>query len=196
MIGTSDDPVLASVAAYSNDPVAYANQYANHLLDRPNRFASMFSPPARILDLGCGPGRDVRIFTELGHQPTALELNPSFIEMATPHGEVITGDIRDIDSIFPPQTFDGVWAQASLVHLSATETKAVLRSLHSILTSSGHLYACVPSVGETGWREETDGRRWYTTWPRDSFTREVADAGFTIDDVTRGAYIEVWASKP
>jgi SAM-dependent methyltransferase len=195
MIGASDDPVLASVDAYNNDPTAYANKYVNHLLDRPSRFASLFSSPARILDLGCGPGRDIRIFTELGHQPTGLELNPSFIEMATSHGEVITGDIRDVDSIFSPLTFDGVWAQASLVHLSATETRAVLRSLHSVLTSGGRLYACVPSTGETGWRDETDGRRWYTTWPGDSFSNEVAQAGFTIDEVTHGVFIEVWATK-
>jgi predicted SAM-dependent methyltransferase len=122
-------------------------------------------------------------------------LNPAFAEMAARHGDVITGDIRDVDSIFPPHTFDGVWAQASLVHLSVVETKTVLRSLHSILTSGGHLYACVPSTGETGWREETDGRRWYTTWPEDSFVTAVRTSGFQVADATYGTYVEVWATK-
>jgi SAM-dependent methyltransferase len=189
------DPVIVSVGAYSTDPEAYVRRYSQHLLDRPDRFASLFEPPARILDLGCGPGRDLRIFGAAGHQPIGIDLNPAFVEIAQRHGEVVEADLRDVRSVFAPATFDGIWAQASLVHLAPTEVLQVLSDLRELLVPSGRLYACVPAIGESGWRDEDDGRRWYTTWPNDAFPNAVASAGFSIDDTTDGVYVEVWATR-
>ena len=190
-----NDPVIISVAAYSTNPIAYEEKYATHLLDRPTRFASLLSPGSQILDLGCGPGRDIRIFSEGGHKPIGIDLNPEFIEMARRQGDVIQGDIRNISSIFSPTSFDGVWAQASLVHLEKSEIDLVLRDLQDLLKPNGLLYACVPTTGETGWLDESDGRRWYTTWPEDSFETAVRTTGFHITDVIHGPYVEVWATK-
>lgn len=189
------DPVLISVAAYSADPISYARRYEDHLLDRPTRFASLLPPGARILDLGCGPGRDLRLFTDAGHSPLGVELNPSFVAMATRHGDVIEADIRSVRSLFSPHSFDGIWAQSSLVHLSRAETEQLLDDAESLLKPHGLFYACVPAVGETGWLDEVDGRRWYTVWPEDEFVEAVSAAGFAIDDVNPGSYIEVWARK-
>jgi SAM-dependent methyltransferase len=191
----NDDRVIISVAAYSTNPIAYEEKYATHLLDRPSRFASLLSPGSHILDLGCGPGRDIRIFSEGGHKPLGIELNPEFIEMARRQGDVIQGDIRNISSIFTPSSFDGVWAQASLVHLEKSEIALVLDDLRDLLKPNGLLYACVPATGETGWLDESDGRRWYTTWPEDSFEEAVKSAGFQVDNITHGPYVEVWAIK-
>jgi SAM-dependent methyltransferase len=190
-----NDPVIISVAAYSANPIAYEEKYATHLLDRPTRFASLLSPGSHILDLGCGPGRDIRIFSESGHKPIGIELNPAFIEMAGRHGDVIQGDIRNISSIFTPTSFDGVWAQASLVHLQKSEVEKLLRDLKDLLKPDGLIYVCVPAKGESGWLDENDGRRWYTTWPEDSFVTAVETTGFHINDVTHGPYVEVWATK-
>ncbi len=190
-----EDPVLASVAAYSSFPVEYERKYETHLLDRPARFVSLLPQAARILDLGCGPGRDLRLFTEAGHNPIGIELNPSFAEMARRHGNVLEVDIRSIADIFPPQSFEGIWAQASLVHLSVPDTKQLLQDVSNLLVPAGSFYACVPAVGKTGWRDETDGRRWYTVWPVDTFRTSVETAGFQVDDVKMGSYVEIWATK-
>ncbi|MEN9801949.1 MAG: hypothetical protein RLZ37_1074 [Actinomycetota bacterium] len=190
-----EDPVLDSVAAYSTNPVEYERRYETHLLDRPARFVSLLPPEARILDLGCGPGRDLRLFTEAGHKPIGIELNPSFAEMARRHGNVLEVDIRNIKDIFPPLSFEGIWTQASLVHLSDSDTKQLLQDVSNLLVPAGNFYACVPAVGETGWRDEDDGRRWYTVWLDDTFRTAVEAAGFKVDDVTEGSYIEVWATK-
>jgi SAM-dependent methyltransferase len=102
------------VAAYSNAPHDYVVRYAEHLLDRPLKFANQLPIPSRILDLGCGPGRDLHIFSEYGHQPIGVELNPDFIRIASHHGNVVAGDIRNLDSLFSPASFDAIWAQAAL----------------------------------------------------------------------------------
>lgn len=185
-----------SVAAYSADPYGYERRYAEHLLDRPERFGSSLPPSSRILDLGCGPGRDLRLFAVAGHRPVGLEMNRSFVDMARRHGEVVEGDIRDVAQLFPPSSFDGVWAQASLVHLSATEIERVLHDLRTLLVPGGHLYACVPATGTTGWHEESDGSRWYTVWPGRRFANAVEEAGFQITDIVDGIYVEVHARRP
>jgi predicted SAM-dependent methyltransferase len=115
--------------------------------------------------------------------------------MARRHGEVVEADIRDARTVFAPSSFEGVWAQASLVHLSAAEAERVLGDVHDLLVPGGRLYACVPATGDTGWRDEADGRRWYTAWPKDSFATAVGAAGFLVDDVTDGVYVEVWATR-
>ncbi len=191
-----EDPVSVSVAAYSSDPVGYEQRYADHLLDRPERFCTVLPPDSRILDLGCGPGRDLRLFAAAGHRPIGLELNPSFVDMARRHGEVIEGDIREVAHLFQRSSFDGVWAQASLVHLSVTETEGVLRDLWSLLVPGGHFSTCVPAAGTSGWRVEPDGRRWYTVWPERRFAEAVADAGFEVIDITDGTYVELHARRP
>lgn len=195
-IGQDDnDPVLASVAAYSNQPLAYAAHYADRMLDRPRRFAAVLPPSSAILDLGCGPGRDLRIFSEFGHRPIGLELNPDFVTMARDVGEVVEGDIRQVASYFEPESFHGVWAQASLVHLADDEVGRVLQDLHRLLAPGGRFYACVSATGSTGWLDEADGRRWYTVWTDDAFAEEVAAAGFVVTEIVSGTYVEVWAER-
>ena len=191
----SDDPVKASVDAYSADPVGYAQRYKTHRRELPERFLSLLPAASHILDLGCGPGRDLGIFTEAGHNPIGVELNDIFVEMARQHGQVIHGDIRNINDMFSSETFHGVWAQSSFVHLSERETAQVLSVVNSLLRPHGILYTCVPTTGETGWKDEDDGRRWYTVWPNDSFTHAVTAAGFHIIDVAHASFIEVWAQK-
>ena len=191
----SDDRVLDSVAAYSNAPKEYVERYSNHLLDRPLKFAKQLTVPSRLLDVGCGPGRDLRIFAECGHHAAGLDLNPDFVQLASEHGDVTLGDMREVESLFSPSSFDGIWAQASLVHLSRDETVHVLKALNHLLAPDGHFYACVSASGETGWREEIDGRRWYTTWPGHTFAEEIENAGFVVNEITDGIYIEVWATK-
>lgn len=189
----SDDPVLTSVAAYSGDPTSYQKKYATHLLDRPARFASLLAPKSRILDLGCGPGRDLQIFTEAGHTAIGMDLNPDFIAMARQHGDVVEADIRDVLTYFSPLSFEGVWAQASLVHLPHDDIEKLLHDVKQLLKPNGYFYSCVPAVGDTGWLDEEDGCRWYSTWPNDSFQDAVASAGFHVFDVIKGHYVEVWA---
>lgn len=91
--------------------------------------------------------------------------------------------------------FDGIWAQASLVHLSTDEVASVLADCCALLRDGGLLYLSVPAIGESGWREESDGRRWYTVWPNNTITDVLDAAGFTVFELSQGPYVEVWARK-
>ena len=72
-------------------------------------------PPFTILDFGCGPGRDLKAFTALGHVVVGLEGSPRFAAMARKQSgcEVWEQDFLRLE--LPPARFDGVFANAALV---------------------------------------------------------------------------------
>ena len=90
------------------------------------RFAVSLPTPSLVLDVGCGPGRDLARFAAHGHVARGIELNPEFVARARCHAPTMSGDVRDVAAHYPHEFFDGIWASASLVHLPASEMDDVL----------------------------------------------------------------------
>jgi len=189
-----EDPVIISVAAYTDHAHEYEASHASKMRDRVERFASSLRVPSLILDAGCGPGRDLARFVDLGHAARGVDLNPAFVAMAAAYAPTWQADLRGLRHLFPPGLFDGIWASASLVHFTDEDAADVLRQFSVLLRPGGQLYVCVNTTGKTGWLDEPDGRRWYRIWQDDDFTGTVAAAGFHIDAVDRGPFVEVWAT--
>lgn len=108
--------------------------------------------PFSILDFGCGPGRDLKTFADLGHRPVGLEGSARFAEMAREFSgcEVWHQDFLKLD--LPAATFDGVFANASLFHVPTQELPRVLRQLRATLKLRGVLFASNPRGDNTeGW---------------------------------------------
>lgn len=110
------------------------------------------SPPFTILDFGCGPGRDLKAFTELGHVPIGLDGAASFVAMARRDSgcEVWQQDFLELE--LPAARFDGVFANASLFHVPSAQLPRVLRELHATLKPRGVLFSSNPrGANEEGW---------------------------------------------
>lgn len=108
--------------------------------------------PFTILDLGCGPGRDLKTFKELGHLAIGLEGAPRFAEMARAYSgcEVWEQNLFALD--LPAARFDGVFANAVLFHVPTDELPRTLRELHATLKPQGVLFASNPrGDGQEGW---------------------------------------------
>lgn len=132
--------------------------------------------PYRILDLGCGPGRDLKTFSALGHAPVGLDGTDEFVQMARAYSqcEVWQQDFLKLD--LPSGHFDGVFANASLFHVPSSELPRVLRELHACLKPHGVLFASNPHGNdEEGWNRGRYGA--YHTLQ--SWQRFMTDAGFT-----------------
>lgn len=112
----------------------------------------------RILDLGCGPGRDLRAFRDLGHEAVGLDGAARFVEMARELTgcEVLQQDFLALD--LPPEHFDGVFANASLFHVPAQELPRVLGELRAALRPGGVLFSSNPhGRNEEGWCDRRYG---------------------------------------
>ena len=108
-----------------------------------------------ILDLGAGSGRDSRFFLDKGYQVTAIDGSIRLAKIA--HKRlgipVITKKFHEISF---KDTFDAVWASASLLHLRETELKGIVSKLFIALKAGGFLYASF-KFGQ-GDFEDKDGR--------------------------------------
>ncbi len=102
------------------------------------------TPPFTILDMGCGPGRDLITLAALGHQPIGLDGAAAFADMARVNSgcPVWHQDFLALD--LPSNYFDGIFANASLQHIPKTELPRVLRDLHGTLKPRGVLFASIP----------------------------------------------------
>ena len=132
------------------------------------------SPPFTILDFGCGPGRDLTTFTQLGHRAIGLEGAAPFVAMARAAGcEVWQQDFRKLD--LPAEYFDGIFANASLFHVPAQELPRVLEELRAALKPQGVLFCSNPrGDDEEGWR----GDRFGVFHSLEGWRRHLSRAGF------------------
>jgi SAM-dependent methyltransferase len=133
-------------------------------------------PPFTILDFGCGPGRDLKVFSDLGHVAVGLEGTPHFVMMARTHSgcEVWQQDFFKLD--LPDNHFDGVYANASLFHVPSQELPRVLLELHASLKPGGVLFSSNPrGHNEEGW----SGGRYGVYHDLDTWRGYVLAAGFS-----------------
>ena len=100
--------------------------------------------PLRILDFGCGPGRDLQTFTKLGHQAIGLEgsVEAARIARSISGCEVWVQDFFALD--LPNDYFDGVFANAALFHIPQEQLSAVLSDLWGCLRPNGILFSSNP----------------------------------------------------
>ena len=104
------------------------------------RFLPHIPAGGHILDAGCGSCRDTRAFLALGYRVTAFDASPSLAALAEQHvGHPV--QVLRLQDLAWHQTFDGIWACASLVHVPAAELPEALRRLALALRSQGALYA-------------------------------------------------------
>ncbi|HEX5281616.1 MAG TPA: methyltransferase domain-containing protein [Micropepsaceae bacterium] len=132
-------------------------------------------PPSAILDLGCGPGRDLKAFAALGHAPIGLDGCSSFVAMAREQDfEVWEQSFLALD--LPDNRFDGIFANASLFHVPSRELPRVLRELHATLKPRGVLFSSNPhGHNEEGWNHG----RYAVYHDLETWRRFMREAGFT-----------------
>ena len=133
------------------------------------------APPFAILDFGCGPGRDLKVFAELGHLAVGLEGAARLAAMARLHsgGEVWQQDFLKLD--LPANHFHGVFANAALFHVPSQELPRVLRELHATLKPRGVLFTSNPhGHNEEGWNRG----RYGVYHDLETWRRYISAAGF------------------
>ena len=134
------------------------------------------APPFSILDFGCGPGRDLKAFKDLGHEPVGLDGSARFAGMAREFSgcEVWEQDFLKLD--LPSGRFDGIFANAVLFHVPSKDLPRVLGELRAALKPGGVLFSSNPrGANEEGWNKG----RYGVYHDLEAWRRYLSTAGFT-----------------
>ena len=164
---------------YNNSAASFFSGTIDH--DVTQNYAAFLAPfPAGqkldILDFGCGPGRDLKYFYELGHRPVGLDGSIEFCKMARQYSGCETLHQGFMNLSLPSQTFDGIFANASLFHVPGSKLPAVLKTLHGTLRTGGILFMSNPRGNAEGW----SGERYGCYMEIDVISQHLRTAGFAV----------------
>lgn len=134
---------------YNKNAESYAAQtQALNMTQYQDLFASKLPPDARVLDVGCGAGRDLKYFKEKGFNPIGIDISERLIPIAIDYSgcDVIMHSVLELDSI---DLFDGIWESAALLHLTDEEFPVAIKNIYSALKQRG-VFCCQIKEGEEG----------------------------------------------
>lgn len=178
----TNDP-LDSAAWYDQHADEYASRTdAIDLSGEYDRFLAHLPPRAHILDAGCGPGRDSAAFLARGYRITALDASIEMVALASRRLGQAVLHRRHQDVTFD-RAFDGVWSNASLLHVPLPELPLALRNYQRALVPGGVLFASF----KHGEGEVHRNGRCFTDQTAASFRRLVAT-------ISRLTLVETWIS--
>ncbi len=175
------DRLAGTIRYYDDHAAAYAaSTMAIDTSDAIGRFTRLVPAGGRVLDAGCGSGRDLVQLAEAGLNPVGVDVSVGLAAIARRRSglPVTVADLRTMD--LEASSFDGIWAMASLLHLERRDLSDVLSSMHDALKPGGILFASVKrGVGDA----EDDTGRWFTLYGEEEWARHLRDAGFEVIEV-------------
>lgn len=123
--------------------------------DGTNTFISLLPEHAYILDVGCGAGVKSRYLTNKGLKVTGIDFSDKLIEIAKRESPEIDFKVLDMNGVQNLHIeFDGVFAQASLLHIPKNNIVNVLTNLVSVIKQGGLLYIAVKGINASGKEED------------------------------------------
>ncbi len=137
--------------------------------DTQNRFLSRLSGK-KILDFGCGSGRDTKYFLEQGYDVTATDGSAELCKAAS----LYTGiEVKHMlfQELSDRNTYDGIWACSSILHLSKEELNSVMTKMSDALTGNGIIYT---SFKYGSFEGERNGR-YFTDFTIEEFTAFISN---------------------
>lgn len=157
-----------------------ADYLRDYIMEDANLFLDSLSGK-RILDLGSGPGRDSAYFLERGFEPFCLDFSSEMVRMCREKG--LRAEIGDLENLsFNDESFDGVWAYTSLLHIPKKNFPRVLRNIGRILVNQGIFYLGMKEGDFEGWIESDKypGMKRFFSLCQDDELREIVSTRFSI----------------
>jgi len=182
------DPRAETVAAYQADAAAYAagTEVLTETLARDlDEFAQRVVAGGQVLEIGSGAGRDARELEARGLAVRRTDITPAFVDLMRADGH--EADVLDplVDDLGGP--WDGVWANAVLLHVDRGDLGTVLTRLHDVTRPGGTLYVSLKEGDGEQWSTHghVAGRRHFTYWREEPLRAVLAETGWQVDELRR-----------
>jgi SAM-dependent methyltransferase len=170
------DPRRATAEYYEANAGAFdARTRHRNMTAEYDAFLALVPKGGRILDAGCGAGRDALAFSQLGYRVTAIDASAAMVALASERlgFPALRIPFNDVDY---EGEFDAVWACASLLHVSKADMPGVLERLRRALKPAGVFYGSV----KRGPREEFREGRWFNDYEEEGLAVLFQDAGWKL----------------
>ncbi len=132
-------------------------------------FEKYLTPGCKVLDLGCGSGRDSRYFSEKGYEVVAVDPSPAMCEKTKRIANVPVYQLKAEELDFENE-FDAVWACASILHVPEVKQVEALEAVARSLKSKGIVYCS----WKYGVGEHEDNDRYFTDMEEKTIYKLVA----------------------
>jgi mutator protein MutT len=174
--------VNETIDTYDAIAGAFAERHFDTRLAGPMaRFGDRLARGARVLDVGCGPGRDAAWLSELGFEALGVDLSYGMLHAGLERGvsvPLIQADMQRLP--FRHGSFRGLWVCAALLHIPKAQAGSVLRELSRVV-HPGHIYLSVKRGEGEAWVEGEDGgRRRFVYYYPDELQLLVERSGFEV----------------
>lgn len=135
----------------------------------------------KVLDVGSGPGRDGLILQKKGLEVVCLDASEAMVKISSEKGlESVLGDFNDLP--FADESFGGVWAYTSLLHVPKSEVLKSLQEIYRVLKVGGILGLGLIE-GDTEEYRESSGvsmPRWFSFYTKAEVENLLKNNGFEI----------------
>lgn len=104
-----------------------------------NVFLELLPKGARILDFGCGSGRDTKFFLDCGYQVDAIDGSMELCRAASKYTGISVKQMffQELDEV---EKYDGIWACASILHVKKDELREIIRKMSLSTKENGIIY--------------------------------------------------------
>lgn len=184
------DPYITIKGIYNQIAEAYTKRYgySPFLLKNVKKFSSKLAAGGRVLDLGCGSGRALKLFVEKGFTVVGIDFSDAMLRLAKKlalGASLKKMDIRQLE--FPDASFDGIWSCFSLLHIPKRDIGAVLSGLRRVLKPEGGLFVAV-SLGDEkeGFEDEwlkKGTKMFFYKMSKKGLVKHLKAAGFSIEEI-------------
>jgi len=171
--------------SYNHSAHRYRDKFENYEIyrDQIKKFISLLSEKAEVLDIGCGPGINSRIFLDHGCNVTGIDFSKEMIKLARqkcPEGEFIA---ENITSLKISEKFDALCASFIIVHLTDEETFSFLDTLPSLMKTRGSKLFLSFMPGKKSGNETTsfsDNKIFFNYFNTSDIKKHLEGLGFSL----------------
>lgn len=138
-------------------------------------------PAGKVIDLGCGTGRDASLFVPKGYEYTGVDISSGMIEEAKklfPLAHFREMDLSSLD--FPDGTFDGIWSFGAYLHIPKDEILGAIREANRVLRHGGIGFITVKKGSFERYLGEGDAKRYWSFYGKNQFADVLKEGGFEV----------------